>query len=84
LYQGRTHNMMCFPNLSFYDAEQWLLVNSVTLESYLTMIQISPSDIAVRSMKFFECIPHEFFSGFEQSTKMLHSLCSYLMNDSFS
>jgi len=40
LNQGRIPNMMCFPNLSFYDAEQWLPVNSVTLKSYLTMIQI--------------------------------------------
>jgi hypothetical protein len=28
--QGRIPNMMCFPDQSFYDAEQRLLVNYVT------------------------------------------------------
>ena len=39
--QGRIPNMMCFPDQSFYDAEQWFLVNTTTTKSYLTMIQIS-------------------------------------------
>jgi len=38
--QGRIPNMMCFPDRSFYDAEQRLLVNTTTSKSYLTMIQI--------------------------------------------
>jgi len=38
--QGRIPNMMCFPDRSFYDAEQWFLVNLDTSKSYLTMIPI--------------------------------------------
>ena len=38
---GRIPNMMCFPDRSFYDAEQWLLVSITTSKSYLTMILIS-------------------------------------------
>ncbi len=41
LNQGRIPNMMCFPDLSFYDAEQRFLVISNTTKSYLTMIQIA-------------------------------------------
>ncbi len=40
LKQGRIPNMMCFPDLSFYDAEQWFLVISNTTKSYLKLIQI--------------------------------------------
>jgi len=39
--QGRIPNMMCFPDLLFYDAEQRFLVSTTTSKSYLTMIQIS-------------------------------------------
>jgi len=40
LNQGRIPNMMCFPDLLFYYAEQWFLVITITSKSYLTMIQI--------------------------------------------
>jgi len=41
LNQGRIPNMMCFPDQSFYDAEQRFLVISNKTKSYLTMTQIS-------------------------------------------
>jgi len=31
---GRDHNMNCFPDLLFYDAEQRLLINMVTSKKY--------------------------------------------------